>query len=386
MNHRWHAPFLITFISFFFQASHAQETVMEGRAMGMPYRIVVADRLREEQRKAIRASALEILDIAESTFSLYRADSEIMQWNANTSTDWIRVSKPLADLVQHSRMLYDATDGAFDPTIRPLTKLWQFDKVAPQWVPPSSRSIAASLEIVGMHRIHLRESPTALKKDLPSIELDLNSLVEGWCLDQITESMQAIVVTNFLVSLGGEHVGRGSNSQGKPWLIMIESTAGDEKKSENEPNSLLQVQLTDLCISTSGTYRSGHYHEGKWFGHVLDARTGYPIPRERHMASVVAKSAVEADGWATALLTLDEQESKDTCDDLEIASFLSYETDSGLKQWRSELGNMHFQITSHGSISAPRLKPSSAKWPFFATCLIALILIMLFLAKRLGHH
>jgi hypothetical protein len=161
---------------------------------------------------------------------------------------------------------------------------------------------------------------------------------------------------------------------------MIESTAGDEKKSENEPNSLLQVQLTDLCISTSGTYRSGHYHEGKWFGHVLDARTGYPIPRERHMASVVAKSAVEADGWATALLTLDEQESK------EIASFLSYETDSGLKQWRSELGNMHFQITSHGSISAPRLKPSSAKWPFFATCLIALILIMLFLAKRLGHH
>jgi thiamine biosynthesis lipoprotein len=386
MNHRWHVPFLITFISIFFQASHAQETVMEGRAMGMPYRIVVAETLREEQQKAIRTSVLEILDIAENTFSLYRADSEIMRWNASTSTDWIPVSRPLADLVQHSRMLYNVTDGAFDPTIRPLTKLWQFDKVTPQWVPPTPRSIAARLKIVGMHRIHLRESPTALKKDLPSIELDLNSLVEGWCLDQITESMQAIAGTNFLASLGGEHVGQGSNSQGKPWLIMIESTEGDEKKSENEPNSLFQVQLTDLCISTSGTYRSGHYHEGKWFGHVLDSRTGYPIPRERHMASVVAKSAIEADGWATALLTLDEQESKDTCDDLEIASFLSCETDSGLKQWRSELGNMHFQITSHGSISAPRLKPNSAKWPFLATCLIALILIVLFLAKRLGHH
>ncbi len=354
--------------------------------MGMPYRIVVADRLREGQREAIRASVLDILDIAESTFSLYRADSEIMRWNENTSTDWIPVSRPLADLVKHSRMLYDATDGAFDPTIRPLIKLWQFDKIAPQWVPPTSRSIAACLEIVGMHRIHLRESPAALKKDLPSIELDLNSLVEGWCLDQIAVSIQAITKTNFLASLGGEHVGLGLNSHGKPWRIMIEPTAGDEKKSENKPNPLFQVQLTDLCISTSGTYRSGHYHEGKWFGHVLDSRTGYPIPRERHMASVVAKSAIEADGWATALLTLDEQESKDTCDDLEIASFLSYETDSGLKQWRSELGNMHFQITSHGSISAPRLKPSSAKWPFLATCLIALILIVLFLAKRLGHH
>jgi FAD:protein FMN transferase len=328
MNYRWHVPSLIAFITLFFQASHAQDTVLEGRAMGMPYRIVVADRLREGQREAIRASVLDILDIAESTFSLYRADSEIMRWNENTSTDWIPVSRPLADLVKHSRMLYDATDGAFDPTIRPLIKLWQFDKIAPQWVPPTSRSIAACLEIVGMHRIHLRESPAALKKDLPSIELDLNSLVEGWCLDQIAVSIQAITKTNFLASLGGEHVGLGLNSHGKPWRIMIEPTAGDEKKSENKPNPLFQVQLTDLCISTSGTYRSGHYHEGKWFGHVLDSRTGYPIPRERHMASVVAKSAIEADGWATALLTLDEQESKDTCDDLEIASFLSYETDS----------------------------------------------------------
>jgi hypothetical protein len=71
MNHRWHVPFLITFISIFFQASHAQEMVMEGRAMGMPYRIVVAETLREEQQKAIRTSVLEILDIAENTFSLY---------------------------------------------------------------------------------------------------------------------------------------------------------------------------------------------------------------------------------------------------------------------------------------------------------------------------
>jgi thiamine biosynthesis lipoprotein len=386
MNHRWHVLFLVAYLSLFVQASHAQETVMEGRAMGMPYRIVVADSLREDQREAIRVSVLDILDIAESTFSLYRADSEIMRWNDNTSTDWIPVSRPLGDLVKHSRMLYDETDGAFDPTVRPLIKLWQFDKIAPQWVPPTSRSIAACLEIVGMHRIHLRESPSALKKDLPSIELDLNSLVEGWCLDQIAVSMQAIVKTNFLASLGGEHVGLGSNSEGKPWRIMIEPTAGDEKKSENKPCPLFQVQLTDLCVSTSGTYRSGHYHEGQWFGHVLDARTGYPIPRERLLASVVAQSALIADGWSTALLTLDEQTSREICDDLKIASFLSCETDRGPRHWRSELGQMHFQITEDGSIPVAQPKLDLTKWPLLAACLIASILIVLFLAKRRGHH
>jgi thiamine biosynthesis lipoprotein len=382
MNYRWHVPSLIAFITLFFQASHAQDTVLEGRAMGMPYRIVVADRLREGQREAIRASVLDILDIAESTFSLYRADSEIMRWNENTSTDWIPVSRPLADLVKHSRMLYDATDGAFDPTIRPLIKLWQFDKIAPQWVPPTSRSIAACLEIVGMHRIHLRESPAALKKDLPSIELDLNSLVEGWCLDQIAVSIQAITKTNFLASLGGEHVGLGLNSHGKPWRIMIEPTAGDEKKSENKPNPLFQVQLTDLCISTSGTYRSGHYHEGQWFGHVLDARTGHPIPREKLLASVVAKSALEADGWSTALLTLDEELSKSTCDEFKIASLLIYETDQGLQQMRSELGQTFFLSTVSSPASAPRHRSTSATWIFLASILVAAIFMVSIRALR----
>ena len=386
MNHRWHVPFLIVLISIFFQASYAQETVMEGRAMGMPYRIVVADRLQEEQREAIRASVLEILDIAESTFSLYRADSEITRWNDNTSTDWIPVSKPLADLVQHSRMLYDATDGAFDPTIRPLTKLWQFDKVAPHWVPPTSSRIATCLEIVGMRKIQLRESPTALKKDLPEIELDLNSLVEGWCLDQIALSMQSIVKTNFLASLGGEHVGLGSNSQGNPWRIMIESPAVHGKRSEKEPDPQFQVQLTNLCISTLGTYRSGHYHEGHWLGHVLDARTGYPVPRERLLASVIALSSLMADGWSTALLTMVEQASKKICEDLKIASFLSQETDVGSRQWRSELGQVHFQITTDGSIPFTPSKLNSTKWPPLAACLIALILVVSFLAKRLSYR
>lgn len=387
MNHCWHVPFLVAFLSLFVQASQAQETVMEGRAMGMPYRIVVADRLREEQREAIRVSVLDILNTAESTFSLYRADSEIMRWNDNASTDWIPVSRSLADLVQHSRMLYDETDGAFDPTIRPLIKLWQFDKITSHpWVPPTSSSIAACLEIVGMHRIHLRESPAALKKDLPSIELDLNSLVEGWCLDQIALSMQAIVKTNFLASLGGEHLSRGLNSQGKPWRILIEPTAGDAKKNKNQPNPLLQVQLTDLCISTSGTYRSGHYHGGQWFGHILDARTGYPIPRERLLASVVAQSALMADGWSTALLTLDEQKSKKTCDDLKIASFLSHETERGSRQWRSELGKMHFQITAEGSVPITQRMLKSTIWPLLVACFIASILIAPFLTKRPCHH
>jgi len=378
MNHRY-TPFLIASVLLFPKPIHAQEraqeTVIEGRAMGMPYRVVVADSLREDQREAIRASVLTILAIADKTFSLYRADSEIMQWNANPSTDWIAISQPLADLVEHSHKFFEATDGAFDPTIRPLAKLWRFDKIDTSWVPPTSNALADCLRIVGMQRIHLRGNPTALKKDHPTIELDLNALVEGWCLDQIAESMETMVGTNFLASLGGEHIGRGANFRGEPWRILIESPVGNAATAKEDSDSPFYVQLSDLSVSTSGTYRSGHFYEGRWFGHVLDARTGYPITRERLLASVVAKSALEADGWSTALLTLDEELSIKTCDKFKIASLLIYETDQGLTQWRSEFGQTHFQSTNAKPTPNNRLEIISAKWLFLAMCLVAAFLM-----------
>jgi hypothetical protein len=71
---------------------------------------------------------------------------------------------------------------------------------------------------------------------------------------------------------------------------------------------------------------------------------------------------------------------------LKIASFLSHETDRGSSQWRSKLGHVHFQITTDGSTPATRPRINSTKWPLLAASLIALILVVSFLAKRLSYR
>ena len=385
MNHKRFVLFLVALGSVLIQdrISLGDETVMQGRAMGMPYRIVVASGLPEEQREKVKAAVLSTFEVADKTFSLYRADSEISLWNANVSTDWIPVSQPFADLFEHSRKLSQATKGAFDPTIRPLSKLWRFDQVDSNWVPPTENAVADKLSMIGIHFVHSRyESAVSLKKDLPTIELDFNALVEGWCLERIAETMDSIVSTNYLVSLGGEYLGRGKNLHGEPWRVMIESPTESQTTEREKSHATYYVELTDLCVSTSGTYRSGHVHQGKWFGHLLDARTGYPIPRERLLASVVSNSAMEADGWATALLTMDDKSAIKASEELQLASLLITETDQELRHSLSANGHISFRSTVHNANSSHAWKLTAKPWMLGGLCLVAAILVISIIKVR----
>lgn len=363
--------------------SLGDETVMQGRAMGMPYRIVVAGGLPEEQREKVKAAVLSTFEVADKTFSLYRADSEISLWNANVSTDWIPVSQPFADVFEHSRKLSEATKGAFDPTIRSLSQLWRFDQVDSNWVPPTENAVAEKLSMIGIHHVHSRNEPAAsIKKDLPTIELDFNALVEGWCLEQIAETMDSIVPTNYLVSLGGEYLGRGKNLHGEPWRVMIESPKESQATEREKSHATYYVELTDLCVSTSGTYRSGHVHQGKWFGHLLDARTGYPIPRARLLASVVSNSAMEADGWATALLTMDDKSAINVSEDLQLASLLITETNQGLRHSVSANGHISFRSTVQNANSSHAWELTANPWLFGGLCLVVSVLIICIIKVR----
>jgi FAD:protein FMN transferase len=333
---------LVAFLIAGASLAHAQETVIEGRAMGMPYRVTIVRQLEKEDLENVRKAVLRELNVAEMTFSLYRTDSEIARWNASRSTNWIPASMPFVALVDYARKVSTASNGAFDPTIRPISKLWRFERVDRDWQPPTQSQLAEALRYVGMQQVHVRHDPPAIKKDLPEVELDLNALVEGWCLDRIAESLRELGEVHFLVHLGGEYLGRGMNSRGVPWTIAIESPTTNRQDNPHETPQAY-VKLVDRSVSTSGTYRSGHYHDGCWYGHLLDARTGYPISQVRRLASVVSESALEADGWATALLTMDIADSLQVSDELGLASLVVCDDDQRLVYTRSKQGELTFQ-------------------------------------------
>src|SRR5688572_2787670 len=82
-----------------------------------------ADRARTQA--AITAAFDEIRRI-DSLMSLHRPDSELSRVNAAAAIKAVPISPDLSKVISSALAIAERTDGAFDPTIAPLTRLWGF--------------------------------------------------------------------------------------------------------------------------------------------------------------------------------------------------------------------------------------------------------------------
>ncbi|OYX90375.1 MAG: hypothetical protein B7Y78_13865 [Caulobacter sp. 35-67-4] len=71
-------------------------------------------------------------------------------------------------------------------------------------------------------------------------------------------------------------------------------------------NDALQtiVALHDLSVATSGDYRRFFDHDGRRYAHTLDPASGAPTDQGMVSVTVLAKTCMDADAWATALTVM----------------------------------------------------------------------------------
>jgi len=277
-------------------AAESPETI-RGTCMGTKYAVTVVDRPTGLPLASLEEQIGDELERIEQIFSLYRPTSELSRLNAATSGEWIGVSTDLLAVTKRAANLAEATGGAFDPTVGPLLKLWRLRQVSTNWSPPTREAIAETMQRVGWRKFEIREDPPGIRKLTDGVELDLNALGEGWAIDRMTQLLAEERIESALIELGGEFRGLGHKANGEPWRIGIENP-------REAGACYATVQLQDHALSTSGNYREPIEHQGRHYGHILDARRGEPVQHDLLSVSVIATDATTADGWATALLAL----------------------------------------------------------------------------------
>src|SRR3546814_13042345 len=65
-----------------------------------------------------------------------------------------------------------------------------------------------------------------------------------------------------------------------------------------------RVALHDLSVATSGHYRRGFTADARHYSHSFDPASGQPIVNGVASVTVLHRSCMMADGWATALTVL----------------------------------------------------------------------------------
>ena len=91
------------------------------------------------------------------------------------------------------------------------------------------------------------------------------------------------------------------------------------------------MELKNQSLATSGDYRNYYEKDGKRYSHTLDPKTGRPIDHKLASVSVVTPSCMSADGWATALNVLGEEQGFALAQKEGLAAFFIYRDGEGFK-------------------------------------------------------
>ena len=311
-------------------APKAAATVLEGKTMGTFWRVSVVgiDNARADQ---LRQKVQQQLDADDQLLSTWKNDSALMRFNHSSSlTPW-PVNEAMADIVTESLRIGYKTQGAMDITVGPLVNLWGFGPDKQPVKTPTQAQIDAAKARTGLAFLSVinRSGRQYLQKSIPDLFVDLSTVGEGYAADHLARLMTEEGISRYLVSVGGALVSRGMNADGQPWRVAI------QKPTDRENAVQAIVDINGHGISTSGSYRNYYELDGQRISHVIDPQTGRPITHKLVSVTVIAPTALEADGWDTGLMVLGPQKAQQVVREQGLAVYMIMKEGDGFTTWMS---------------------------------------------------
>jgi thiamine biosynthesis lipoprotein len=280
---------------------------------------------REIDSSALARAVTDELDRIDELLSNYRSDSVLERFNAARTTEPQTLPAELVTLLQLAADVHRASDGCFDPTVRPLVRLWGFDGDSPHV--PADSELEAVRARVGFDKVAIVDAQH-VRKLAGDVEIDMASIGQGYTVGRLAAVAERFGLKDYLVEIGGELLGRGRRPDGRSWRVGVESPAA-------EGAALRALPLpTDgiTAVITSGTYRHFFEDHGKVYGHILDPRTGRPVDHALVSVTVAGVDPTLAAAWGTALLCLGPDAGAAAAQKLDLAAVLTVRTADGFEQ------------------------------------------------------
>ena len=232
-----------------------------------------------ENREDAAVKAADAVEALEQKISWRVANSDIQKLNNNAGKDWVTLSDETLNVLTQAQSVSEKSGGAFDVTIAPISRLWDFDDELNEV--PDSDLITSLLPYVNYSLLRIDETEqTASLKNL-GMAVDLGSVGKGAACDAAVRAYEEAGAKAAIIAVGGSVGVYGEKSSGKPWSVAVRDPNGD--------GSLGSVTLAEGFVSTSGSYEKYFEQDGVLYHHLLDPKTGYPAESGLVSVTVVAK-------------------------------------------------------------------------------------------------
>jgi thiamine biosynthesis lipoprotein len=203
----------------------------------------------------------------------------------------VTVSPELLELLQFSKTLSNRSQGAFDVTVGPLSKLWREARTTK--TVPSSEQLSSALKSVGSTLFAVCSKSKTAQLTGSNMQLDLGGIAKGYIADEALKAIAKHNIKRVLINAGGDLVLGDAPPNRAGWRVGVAQL--DPKKP---PEQI--VELSNCAVATSGDAWQYVEVDGARYSHILDPKTGLGLTR-RSSVTVIANNGMVADALASAL-------------------------------------------------------------------------------------
>ncbi|MDD4687054.1 MAG: FAD:protein FMN transferase [Candidatus Cloacimonetes bacterium] len=219
-------------------------------------------------------------------------DNSLIYRINNSEMEEFPMDDDLYSLLQLADSLWQLTQGSYDPTIKPVWDLWNFNSEYP--VVPDSLVLKTTLEKVDFSKINYTKKKLYKPKEM---QLTFGALTKGYILDKALSNMKSRGLYRGFINSRSSMAFYGFKIA--PLVYIQHPRKPDD--------SIASFRINNLSVGTSGDYQQYFELQNKRYHHILNAHTGKPVDGV-FSVTVVSDNTAFADGLSTALFTMNPDE------------------------------------------------------------------------------
>lgn len=237
--------------------------------------------------------AFQAIARLEDVLSDWRIDSEVTRLNQHAGQGPQPVSATLQDAALRALAFAERTQGAFDPTVLPLVRVWR--EARERGGPPDAARLEAARAAVGWRDVAVDAAAHTIELKRPGAALDFGGIGMGLGADMALAALRERGFPRAMVDFSGD-IACGEAPPGKAgWTIAVGATGAT--------NAVETLTLANQALAASGPTEQAIEVDGVRLSHVVDPRSGQFLTQP-YVFTVIAADAATADALSTAASVL----------------------------------------------------------------------------------
>ncbi len=235
--------------------------------------------------------SFELCEKYEKIFSRTDETSELYKLNQQNEAI---VSSDLLHVLQTAIHYAEISDGKFDITMGAVSDMYGFSSENP--TVPDSDALSDELTHVDYKNIVIDANKVTITD--PDTVIDLGGIAKGYIGDKIREFLVSKGVTSGIINLGGNVLCIGGKPDGTDFRVGVQYPFGEGSET------IAKLDVSDLCIVTSGVYERCFYENDKLYHHILNPETGLPCDNGILSVTIIGENSEICDALSTTTFAM----------------------------------------------------------------------------------